>query len=672
MDTVLLVARLALAAVFAVAGLTKLADAKGGRAAMRGFGLPERLANPAAVLLPIAELAVAVLLIPVATAWYGALWALALLLAFVAGIAWNLAQGKAPDCHCFGQLHSEPVGPSTLIRNGVLAAIALFVVATGFDDAGASVLGWADDLSTAGAVGVIAGIVLFAAVAALGWALAHLLGQNGRLLLRLDALEQAMADGGVAVPAHAPAAPAVPVPGLPVGSPAPAFRLSGLHGETLTLDALRAAGKPTLLVFSDPGCGPCNALLPDLGRWERDHGGVLTVALVSRGAPEANRAKVAEHGIGRVLLQEDREVSRDYQANGTPSAVVVLADGTIGSPVAAGAEAIRQLVARTVGAPGAAVPVVRQAVPNTAAANGNGNGNRAAVPPPAPRPAAPDPNLGKPAPAIALPDLDGKPVSLADFKGNPTLVVFWNPGCGFCRRMVDDLKAWEAAPPPDAPKLLLVSSGTPEANRDLGLASPTVLDEGFAVGRAYGASGTPSAVLVDASGNLASGVAVGSPGVLALARGEDPALAAPPAPPEPVKPKIGDPAPALKLPDLSGKQLDLKAHRGTKTMVVFWNPGCGFCSRMLDDLKAWEAKPPKGSPKLLVVSTGDAETNKAMGLRSPVVLDEGFSAGRAFGASGTPSAVLVDAKGNIASEIAVGAPAVLALAGAPQDQAAVV
>jgi hypothetical protein len=88
---------------------------------------------------------------------------------------------------------------------------------------------------------------------------------------------------------------------------------------------------------------------------------------------------------------------------------------------------------------------------------------------------------------------------------------------------------------------------------------------------------------------------------------------------------------------------------------------------MLDNLKAWEAQRPKGAPKLLVVSTGSIEANRAMGLRSPVLLDEGFSTGTAFGASGTPSAVLVDAKGKIASEIAVGAPAVLALAGATQE-----
>jgi len=56
------------------------------------------------------------------------------------------------------------------------------------------------------------------------------------------------------------------------------------------------------------------------------------------------------------------------------------------------------------------------------------------------------------------------------------------------------------------------------------------------------------------------------------------------------------------------------------------------------------------------------EANRAMGLRSTVVLDQGFGTGRAFGIEGTPSAVLVDAAGQIASEVAVGAAAALALA----------
>ena len=88
---------------------------------------------------------------------------------------------------------------------------------------------------------------------------------------------------------------------------------------------------------------------------------------------------------------------------------------------------------------------------------------------------------------------------------------------------------------------------------------------------------------------------------------------------------------------------------------------------MLDDLKALEANPPEGAPNIFVVSAGTVEDNKAMGLRSTVVLDKGFNTGLAFGASGTPSAVLVDEEGKVASEVAVGAPAVLALAGASQS-----
>src|SRR5262249_34541806 len=184
--------------------------------------------------------------------------------------------------------------------------------------------------------------------------------------------------------------------GLPEGSPAPAFRLEGLHGETMTLDALRAAGKPVILVFSDPGCGPCNALLPDLGRWQRDHASRLTVALLSRGSAEANRAKATEHGLSHVLLQKDREVAQSYQANGTPSAVIVQPDGTIGSPVSAGAEAIKALVSRATGS----LPL--QAAPVAARAGGNGaNGGQAVAPQPAPQ--IPRAKVGDVAPAIELP-----------------------------------------------------------------------------------------------------------------------------------------------------------------------------------------------------------------------------------------------------------------------------
>src|SRR5438132_12892887 len=122
MSLALLIARLLLSAVFLVAGFAKLADLAGSRQALRDFGLPNKLAYIFGLLLPLAEIAVAVALVPPAHAWWGAVGALALLLMFVAGIGYNLAHGRTPDCHCFGQLHSAPAGWSTLIRNLVLAA----------------------------------------------------------------------------------------------------------------------------------------------------------------------------------------------------------------------------------------------------------------------------------------------------------------------------------------------------------------------------------------------------------------------------------------------------------------------------------------------------------------------------------------------------------------------
>lgn len=667
MDTALVLARLVLAAVFIVAGFAKLADREGSRQALKGFGLPDAVAAPGSLLLPIVEIAVAILLLPTSTAWWGGLGATALLAAFVGGIGYNIAKGNHPDCHCFGQLHSEPAGWSTLARNAVLGLVGLYIVLFGRDlfsfsneDAGYSLIAWIGDLSTWELVASILGLIAIAAIAIEGWLLVHLLGQNGRVLLRLDALESLVAEGGT-LPDGAPAAaPTAPRPlGLPEGSPAPAFRLEGLFGETMTLDALRAAGKPVMLVFSDPSCGPCNALLPELGKWQRDHAARLTLALVSRGSVDANRAKATEHGLSHVLLQKDREVAQSFQANGTPSAVIVRPDGTIGSPVSAGAEAIKTLVSKTTGS----LPL--QAVPTRG--NGSGNGGQA----PTRENGAPvaASKIGSVAPAFELPDLDGKNVSLASLKGKQTLLVFWNPGCGFCKRMVDDLKQWEAKPQRNAPQLVLISTGTPEANRELGLKSTTLLDQGFTTGRTYGASGTPSAVLIDSAGKIASEVAVGQPGVMALATGK-PAKAQPEAPAVKAS-KKGEKAPAVKLKDLEGKTFDLAAQK-TDTLLVFWNPGCGFCKRMVDDIKAWEASPPENAPNLVLVSTGSVESNKEMGLASTTLLDEGFATGRSFGASGTPSAVLIDKNGKIASEVGVGAPAVLGLAKASPDKAAAV
>jgi peroxiredoxin len=496
MSLALLVARLVLTAVFVVAGLTKLADVAGSQRALRDFGLPTALARAGGVLLPLAELAVALALLFPVSAWWGALGALVLLLLFVAGIGYNLARGRQPHCYCFGQLHSAPAGRPILIRNLVLAALAGVVVAFGKRTPVLGVFDWVGALTVGQGIEVFIGVVVCALLIGEGWVLVNGLSQQGRLLLRLEALEARLAEAGLAPPQVAGG-----TGGLAVGSPAPTFTLATLGGETLTLHALRALGKPVVLIFSDPGCGPCNALLPEIGRWQREQAANVVVALISRGTAEANRSKATEQKLTHVLLQRDREIAEAYQASGTPSAVLVRRDGTIGSPVAAGADAIRALITRALN------PSVLNALPMAASAPGNGNDVDPVVL-----------KVGEPAPPLKLPDLMGNLVDLMDFRGHKTLVLFWNPGCVFCQRMLEDLKAWESQPPKAAPQLLVVSTGAREANTAMGLRAPVLLDhDGLTIGRTFGATGTPMALLVDAGGQIASEVAAGAPAVLALA-----------------------------------------------------------------------------------------------------------------------------------------------------------
>ena len=349
METALFVIRLVLAAVFLVAGMAKLADLAGSRQALRDFGVPASLSSPFGVLLPLAELAVAGALLP--SAWWGAAGAFVLLLLFVAGISYNLAHGRTPDCHCFGQLHSAPAGWPTLIRNLVLSALAGVVVWFGRGNAGPSALSWIGALTVAQRAELLGFLILLALLTGMGWLLFHILRQQGRLLLRIEAVESRLVEAGFA-------------------------------------------------------------------------------------------------------------------------------------PMAA------------------------------AASQRNGHGASVVLRPPTGL------KIGDPAPEFSLSDLSGNLVHLSDFQGRQTLVLFWRPSCSFCQRMLADLKAWETQPPEGAPRLLVVSTDSVQDNQAMGLRSPVVLDQaGTSISSKFGASGTPMAILVDAEGRIASELAAGAPAVLALASG---------------------------------------------------------------------------------------------------------------------------------------------------------
>ena len=285
---------------------------------------------------------------------------------FVAGIANVMVRGREAECHCFGQLHSSRVGWSTLRRNLALALVAGFVIAGERGGSGPSYMEWINGQSRTDLLALSAGAIALAILAVGGWFMAHLLRQHGRMLLRLDTLEEEFAKRGIIAYPHG----AGSADGLAPGVPAPAFALPDLRGGTTTLDDLLAAGLPLMLVFSHPGCTPCVAMLPEIANWQRSHGADLNIAVISEGNNDDNRAAAAEHGIERVLLQREREIADAYEAYATPSSVLVSREGIIASPVAQGAPAIRVLIHSAV----ATAPSDANGTTND---NENGNGSGA-------------------------------------------------------------------------------------------------------------------------------------------------------------------------------------------------------------------------------------------------------------------------------------------------------
>lgn len=347
MDYLAFAARLALALVFLVSGVAKLSDRAGSRRALADFGVPQRLAQPLGVALPLAELALAIGLLPTVAVRWSAAGILALLLVFMGGISYNLARGRTPNCHCFGVLSSTPASERTLVRNGILALMAVVVIWTG---ASAPVaIAHPTGTALSGlllAVQLVMLVVLGGAV----WLLLQMLRQQGRMLERLASLE-ALKDNGVPASETQPqvAQPLPPqVHSLPVGSQAPTFTATDLRGKAVALEGYLEPEKLLLLLFVDPDCGACESVLSAVQMWQSEE---MAVLVISRGDIQINRARATRHGIPTLVMQAEREIIDLYSIRGTPSAVLLDGAGVVLAETAEGQEAIRALVARYAPAP---------------------------------------------------------------------------------------------------------------------------------------------------------------------------------------------------------------------------------------------------------------------------------------------------------------------------------
>lgn len=114
--------------------------------------------------------------------------------------------------------------------------------------------------------------------------------------------------------------------GLRPGQKAPDFKLPAISGGEVTL--LHYAGRKLLLVFMQPGCGPCQQITPELNRLYQ--AGEIQVLVIHNADAKAVQGWFKRHQPDfPVALQERFDVSRRYEVFATPFAFLIDERGVI-------------------------------------------------------------------------------------------------------------------------------------------------------------------------------------------------------------------------------------------------------------------------------------------------------------------------------------------------------
>lgn len=309
--------------------------------------------------------------------------------------------------------------------------------------------------------------------------------------------------------------------------------------------------------------------------------------------------------------------------------------------------------------------------------------------------------IGSPAPDFNLSSLGAGRKTLADFRGQSLLLIFFNPGCGFCQEMVPRLAALgsrnrmpegvTSIAADGHPLPLIITRGDVEQNRQLfaehSVDCTVLVQEKMEVAAAYGTKATPSGYLIDREGKIASELAKGAGMLLALADGSgklEPEIDQSPSSQAGLAVttsdeqgrvnsfsnrslarskikrdglKAGTLAPDFRLPRLDGSgELALSELRGRRVLIAFSSPGCEPCNALVPKLEKFHRKRP--DVEMIMISKGDPRENQAKvkehGLSFPVVRQRGWEISLRYAIFATPVAYLIDQRGVIAHDVAVG------------------
>lgn len=330
-------------------------------------------------------------------------------------------------------------------------------------------------------------------VIALAFLLFHMLKQQGRILIRLDNIEAG--NSGFSLPAD-----------LEAGSTVTDFRLPDLSGKTVSLSDFR--NRRVLLIYWSPECGFCDMLAaempPVIEALKKNNADVV---LVAYGDAESNRKMLEEHGVNCTTLlvensPDEKIVTGElFRHRGTPSAYLLDEAGRVLQELAVGMDNILELARK--------------------AGSGDNKGALRKRPLTESRIVRDGIKAGTPAPEFTLPDVNGRTVSLEQYRDRNVLLVFSDPQCGPCDALAPELARLHQKHAGNGLDFVMVGRGDPEQNKNKaiehGIAFPVLLQEKWKLSKQYGIFATPVAFLIGKDGRIARNVATGRDEILALA-----------------------------------------------------------------------------------------------------------------------------------------------------------